>query len=163
MIGIISILIVIGLIIIIFKSNNKKNADSEDSYIPDISKKDLKGKGHYTVSEFRVEDPEKWHQRVKGSLLQKDLTGADPTCIFYNKKVVITGELPIDRIRLAEIIKYKMGADIDSSLSVRTSFLIVGDDYGPAKLAKANDLIEEGCDLQIIESEKLMDIIQSYI
>lgn len=78
-------------------------------------------------------------EKLSGDVLKKDLTNANPESMFYDKKIVITGEFPIKRSELAEILKTKLGADIDTSIGKYTEFLLVGDDPGEKKLEKARN------------------------
>ena len=86
------------------------------------------------------------HEQLKGSILQKDLTNADSSNPFYNKKVVITGIFEVERNILAAKLK-SLGADIDTALSKLTDYIIIGEDAGPAKLAKLSSLIDAGCSI----------------
>ena len=97
------------------------------------------------------------HDHLSGDILKKDLSNADPQSPFYNKKVVITGVFPIERYELALILKNKMGADIDSNVSKTTKILLMGDEPGPAKVAKALE-----ADIEIYDVEKTMKTIEPY-
>lgn len=99
------------------------------------------------------------HDVLKGNLLKKDLSGANPNNPFYNRKVVITGLFNIERIELANILK-SMGADIDVGVCDRTNYLLIGDDPGPSKIKKFDFLIAEGKDVRKIYQEDL-DLILS--
>lgn len=83
------------------------------------------------------------HKQLKGDVLQKDLKNADPNNPFYNKKVVITGVFDVDRETLAQHLK-SLGADIDTAISRKTNFIIIGRDAGPSKLAKLQALLDSG-------------------
>lgn len=85
----------------------------------------------------------KQHQQLKGDVLKKDLSHADSNNPFYNKKVVITGVFDVDRETLAQHLK-TLGADIDTAISRKTNFVIIGRDAGPSKLAKLQALIDSG-------------------
>lgn len=99
----------------------------------------------------------KYREGVHGDLLKKDLTGADPSNPFYDRKVVITGEFSIERKALATRLK-KMGADIDTGITKKTHFVLIGEDPGPAKIEKLEKLIHDGfnirklyeCDIEAI-------------
>ena len=58
-------------------------------------------------------------------------------------KVVITGLFPIDRKIMANKLK-AMGADLDSSITKKTNYVIIGEDAGPAKLDKLDKLEHDG-------------------
>lgn len=89
----------------------------------------------------------KQHKQLKGNILQKDLTNADPNNPFYNKKVVITGVFDVERETLAQKLK-SLGADIDTTITKRTHFVFVGKDAGPAKMAKLQSLIDSGSNIR---------------
>lgn len=97
------------------------------------------------------------HEHLSGDILKKDLSNADPKSPFYNKKVVITGVFPIERYELALILKIKMGADIDTSIGKNTKILLVGDDPGPMKVAKALE-----ANIEIYDIDKTMKAIEPY-
>lgn len=85
----------------------------------------------------------KKEERLKGDILKKDLRNADPTNPFYDKKVVITGTFTQERKTLAFLLK-SMGADIDSNISKNTNYVIIGNDPGPKKIEKIEQLIHNG-------------------
>lgn len=94
------------------------------------------------------------HTNLCGDILQKDLSCADPHNPFYDRKVVITGVFNIERQELAKILK-TMGADIDTGVSSKTNYLLIGDEPGPSKLKKFDQLISEGKDVRKIYQEDL--------
>lgn len=98
------------------------------------------------------------HECLSGDILVKDLTDADPTNPFYNRKVVITGLFDIDRDELAQRLK-SMGADLDGTIGARTNFLIVGSEPGPSKMQKAHDMIAAGKPFRIIRANELQEIL----
>lgn len=98
--------------------------------------------------------PHDSEDKLSGDILKKDLSNADPSSIFYDKKVVITGVFPISRYQLAGILKYKMGADIDLAVGKNTRYLLVGSAPGDKKIEKAEEL---GVD--IIEEDEVMSLI----
>jgi len=64
------------------------------------------------------------HKRLCESVLKPDLEHADCDSPFFAKKVVFTGVLKsIVRKDTAELIQ-KMGADIDTTITERTNFVI---------------------------------------
>lgn len=97
--------------------------------------------------------------RIKGNVLIPDLTNVSKDSFFYNKKVVFTGILSkISRKEAASKIKL-MGADIDTSISKNTNFIILGDKPGPVKMKKVRNLISSGISIEIIDENKFLDII----
>lgn len=83
------------------------------------------------------------HETLHGDILKKDLTGANPSNPFYDRKVVITGEFNMERRELAATLK-GMGADIDTQITKRTNFVLIGYAPGPAKMEKLEKLIHDG-------------------
>ena len=100
------------------------------------------------------------HDPLKGDVLRKDLTNADPDNPFYNKKVVITGVFDIERNELAEKLK-SLGADLDTGITKRTNFVFVGRDAGPAKLVKIQSLIAEGYPIRQLNQDNVTQILNN--
>ena len=98
------------------------------------------------------------HTNLCGDVLKMDLEGANPDNPFYARKVVITGVFDIDRCVLAQKLK-SMGADIDKCVGPKLNYLIVGEDPGPSKICKAEELIASGKDVRIIYKEDLDAIL----
>ena len=98
------------------------------------------------------------HDSLKGNVLRKDLTIADSNNPFYNKKVVITGVFDIDRNELAQKLK-SFGADLDTGITKRTNFVFVGQEAGPAKLAKLHSLIAEGYSIRQLGQDDVTQIL----
>lgn len=98
------------------------------------------------------------HEPLKGDVLRKDLTNADPNNPFYNKKVVITGVFEIERNELAQKLK-SLGADLDTGITKRTNFVLVGRDAGPSKLSKLKSLIEEGYPICQLNQDDVTQIL----
>ena len=120
--------------------------------IPEQSYHSKSSKKNYVTIPHDSED------KLSGDILKKDLSNANPSSIFYDKKVVITGIFPISRYQLAEILKYKMGADIDLAVGKNTRYLLVGSAPGDKKIEKAEEL---GVD--IIEEDEVMSLIGDYL
>ena len=94
------------------------------------------------------------HTNLCGDVLQKDLTCADPNNPFYDRKVVITGVFNIERQELGNLLK-AMGADIDKGVSSNTSYLLIGEEPGPSKLKKFDELIAAGKNVHKIYQDDL--------
>ena len=94
------------------------------------------------------------HTTLCGNVLQKDLSCADPNNPFYDRKVVITGVFKIERQELANVLK-TMGADIDTGVGSKTNSLLIGEEPGPSKLRKFDELIAAGKDVRKIYQEDL--------
>lgn len=95
---------------------------------------------------------------LKGDVLIKDLSQADPNNPFYDRKLVITGEFDIERKELARKLK-AMGADIDTAISKKTNFVLIGQDPGPSKMDKLNKLIHDGFQIRKIYQSDLSAIL----
>lgn len=108
----------------------------------------------------KVEKPS-YHEAITGDVLKKDLSQANPDNPFYDKKVVITGVFSIDRKEIAIRLK-KLGADVDTSITKRTSFVCVGQDAGPKKLETIEKYNQIGCNIVVLSEENLKDIFDKW-
>ncbi len=100
------------------------------------------------------------YEKLRGNVLKPDLEHADSDSRFYSKKVVFTGVLSqIEREKAAEILK-KMGADIDTSITKRTDFVIVGAGAGPSKMKKIAQFNETGSSIKMIYEGEFLEIIK---
>lgn len=98
------------------------------------------------------------HERLQGDVLKPDLKNANPHNLFYKKKVVFTGVLStISRNEAAGIIK-KMGADINTTISKKTDFVITGQDPGPSKMNKIIKHNNEGSEIKIIYEKEFIEM-----
>lgn len=91
----------------------------------------------------------KKEQQISGDVLVKDLSNADPNNPFYDRKVVITGCFVQDRRDIASKLK-RMGADINTNISKKTDFVLIGSDPGPKKMEKLDKLICDGFSIRKI-------------
>ena len=73
--------------------------------------------------------------------------------IFNNKTIVLTGKLNIYSREQATLIIEKLGGRVSSSVSVKTDFLVAGEDAG-SKLKKANEL-----NIKVIDEEEFKVMI----
>lgn len=103
----------------------------------------------------------KGHSPLKGDVLTKDLSKANPNNPFYDKRIVITGVFTQERIELANLLK-SMGADINTSISKKTEYVLIGTDPGPSKLSKIDKLIDDGCDIKKVYQDDLDKILKDY-
>lgn len=100
----------------------------------------------------------KGHDRLCGNVLKPDLENADKNSPFYAKKVVFTGVLnTIKRKDAADMVK-KMGADIDTSITKRTHFVITGSAPGPSKMKKIQQFNNQGSNIQIIGEDEFLSM-----
>lgn len=79
-------------------------------------------------------------QRKIESKFLRPKKDAEDVNMFFRKKVVITGEFEnfYDRNELAELL-YESGADVDTAITERTHYVIVGKDAGWRKLERIED------------------------
>lgn len=117
---------------------------------PDVSK--IRPRSEKSSNFFEPEG----HEHLCGDVLKPDLTNADCNSPFYAKKVVFTGVLnSIDRKEAADLVK-NLGADIDTSITKRTNFVITGSAPGPSKMEKINQLNTQGCNIRLIYEEEFL-------
>ncbi len=96
------------------------------------------------------------HERLCGNVLKPDLENADSSSPFYAKKVVFTGVLnTIKRKEAATLVK-KLGADIDTSITKRTNFVITGSAPGPSKMKKIEQFNSQGYDIRLVFEEEFL-------
>jgi DNA polymerase-3 subunit epsilon len=55
----------------------------------------------------------------------------------------------------------KYGADVNVSISRKTDYVIIGKDFGPAKMKKITELQEAGEKVVIIDENQLYNILDS--
>ena len=100
-------------------------------------------------------------QKITGDVLKPDFNKVtDKENPFYGKKVVISGtytQWP-DRKILAELMK-NLGADIDTTVTDKTDFLIAGEGAGPSKIQKMKRNIEKGKNAAILTEAMLLKIL----
>jgi DNA polymerase-3 subunit epsilon len=121
------------------------NYSQKDKYKPKIKVK----------TEFDLDG----HEKIQGTLLKPDLENADENSPFYGKKVVFTGVLHnIERHSAAAIVQ-NMGADVDTEISKKTDFVIMGTDPGPSKLNKIVQYNNEGSNIKIIYETEFLKMI----
>ena len=99
------------------------------------------------------------HTHLKGDILKKDLSLAqDANHPFYDRKVVVTGVFTQDRKELANYLK-TCGADINTSISKHTDFVLIGEDPGYKKIEKLDTLRMDGFDVRRLYQEDLDKIM----
>lgn len=99
------------------------------------------------------------HGKLSGDVLKPCLEAADNNSPFYGKKMVFTGVMEsIGREEAANIVK-KLGADIDTGVTSKTDFVIVGKGAGPSKLKKIADFNKNGSYIKIIYECDFLNMI----
>jgi DNA polymerase-3 subunit epsilon len=100
------------------------------------------------------------HEKIRGELLRPSSGITNTDSVFFGKKVVFTGVLfSIQREEAARIIR-DLGADIDTGITSKTDYVIVGSEPGPAKMKKIEKYNLEGSMITIIYEEEFLKIIQ---
>ncbi len=95
--------------------------------------------------------------------LPKDMVKRKDTP-FYNKKIVITGILKAFPLRekLGDLLKL-YGADINTSISCKTNIVIAGNEAGPSKLNKIDEINNSNKGNIVIYDEKsLLNLFDKY-
>ncbi len=93
------------------------------------------------------------NEKLKGDVFKPDFENAiNKTNPFFMKKVVVTGFESSMKKDIANELKM-LGADVDSTVTKRTNYLIIGENAGPSKLSKMKKNIEEGKEARIIDIE----------
>ena len=77
--------------------------------------------------------------------------------MFYDKRIVITGDFPIFRQDLAKKV-HDMGARITGSISALTDFVFVGENAGPSKMEKVSKLMASGSKIKMVTINELKDM-----
>lgn len=92
-------------------------------------------------------------ERLKGDVFKPDFEHAtNKTNPFFMKKVVVTGFSTSQKRAIATELK-SLGADVDTGVTKKTNFLIIGENAGPIKLSKMRKNIEEGKEASILSLE----------
>jgi NAD-dependent DNA ligase len=127
----------------------------------DIYRSDIASRG---FSSTGIDKEFNERQRISKEYLKQDLTSVkNDSTIFYNKRVVVTGVFSRYPVRddLAVMLK-ELGADINGSVSKKTDIVCLGGvGVGPAKLAKIEELKNEGFDIQLVNEIELYSIIDN--
>jgi NAD-dependent DNA ligase len=103
------------------------------------------------------------HRSISSENKKQDLSIVENTStIFYNQKVVITGEFERfpERDNLASILK-NYGADINGSISGRTNIVCIGENFGPSKIKKIEQLLADGSPIIILYEKDLYKCLDS--
>ena len=85
---------------------------------------------------------------LRGNILEKDLSVADENSPFYDRNIVITGVFRQERKEIAIFFRNRLGADINTSITKRTHFVLIGEDPGPSKIEKIDKLIHDGYNIR---------------
>lgn len=128
----------------------------KNNYPYDLKKANL----NYNANESSKQTLKKkfQHKKIDSDLFKKDLNNCDENNPFFDRKVVITGDLKIQRKELASMLKC-LGADIDSTISKKTNFVIIGENPGESKIKTLKKLQFDGYSIKEIYEEVLDQIL----
>lgn len=99
-------------------------------------------------------------RKINKDLLVQDLNVENKDNPFYNKAVVITGVFQLySRNDIAEKFK-SLGANVNSTISKKTDFVMVGSDAGPSKLMKIAEYNELGATIKLLNQDELENIFE---
>lgn len=100
-------------------------------------------------------------RKLSKDILKKDLSLADPSSFFYDKKVVFTGVLKsLDRTKAAIIVK-QLGGDIKTGITSKTEYVICGDGVGPSKMKKIDAYNESGYNIQLLNEDGFLNVLKN--
>ncbi|MDD2799360.1 MAG: exonuclease domain-containing protein [Bacteroidales bacterium] len=98
-------------------------------------------------------------KKISSDLLQPDKS-VSSDALFFNRKIVITGDFDfVGRDSLSEKLK-SLGADIDTSISKYISYVAIGENPGPAKMSKVADLRASGQTIILLYESDLKLILE---
>ena len=116
-------------------------------------------KGEKTTKSSYINIKDISKKKISGEVLVKDFSNAKPeNNPFYDRKIVITGEFAIERKEMAEMLQ-KYGADVNTSVSKKTNYVLVGSAPGPSKMTKIAQLKEQGYDIRILTEDDFNRIV----
>lgn len=101
------------------------------------------------------------YKKFDTELLRKNLDVENKENPFYNKIIVITGDFDIKRDIIAAKL-YELGADINSTISTKTNFVLIGEKAGPAKIDKIKKLIDSGVVIKLLYKSHLYSIMSNH-
>lgn len=93
-------------------------------------------------------------KKLSSDILKKDLSQADPNNPFYDRKVVITGDFSQERKQLGISLK-RMGADVNTAISKKTNYVLIGTNPGPSKMEQLDKLIHNGFNIRKLYQEDI--------
>lgn len=96
------------------------------------------------------------HKKIDSNLLKPNLELANKEHLFYNKKIVFTGDLKAITRQVAAAKVQELGGDINTAVSKKTNIVIMGEKAGPSKLAKIFEYNSQGCEIKIMEEDEFL-------
>lgn len=150
-------------------SSHRASSDAENCgkilcHILDYAYKTLKF-DFTTKTEIISHETEKIKQEKKHwGIYAKDITAACVECkkdnAFYQKRVVISGELQSYKRADAYAILKGYGADVHDCITKNTNYLITNSKTTTGKIKKAMEYIERGIDIKIIDEEEFLKLLE---
>lgn len=83
-----------------------------------------------------------------------------PLPFFQDRRFIITGDTSFDRERTYRIIK-SLGGKKSSAVCKSLDYAIIGKEPGPKKIAKIEELIEDGGNIEILSESDFVSLIKS--
>lgn len=103
-----------------------------------------------------------YHEKINKEYLKQDLNVANKNNPFYNMKIVITGIFEkISRNDLASLMQ-SLGADVNTSISKKTNYVLTGKEPGPTKMEKIKCLQDGGHDIKVLSEDSILNILEEY-
>lgn len=99
-------------------------------------------------------------RKIKSDVLVKDLDVENKSNPFYDKIVVITGVFELHARNDIAIKLKSLGADVNSTVSKKTHYVVIGKDAGPSKIQKIYDLNNQGANLALLYENDLEAIFK---
>lgn len=113
------------------------------------------------TDKFKIENGFE-RKTIPGKFIKPNLENKDPKDVFYNKKVVFTGDLETyDRATAAKKI-FERGADVNTGISKSTNIVVVGSNPGPKKMEKIHELKKQGFKIKIMREQEFVNIVKSF-
>lgn len=141
--------------------SNKHNALSDAFVLAQVYVQFLNGKQIF-INKTEPTNSSKTdfsERKIKKDLLVQDLNVENKDNPFYNKTVVITGVFQLySRNDIAEKFK-SFGTNVNSAVSKKTDFVVVGADAGPSKLMKIADLNNQGASIKLLSTPELKSLM----
>ena len=98
-------------------------------------------------------------KKISSELKQPNLDAANKEHPLYSQRIVFTGDLKaLSRQEAAEKAQ-AIGADINTAISKKTNFVIVGSNAGPSKMKKITDLQSAGVDIRILNETEFLEML----
>jgi len=98
---------------------------------------------------------------IDSSLLKPNLEVTNKDNLFFNKKVVFTGDMQSISRQEAAIKIQNLGADINKTISKKTEIVIIGKNAGPLKMKMIETLNLQGCNIRLIYENEFLSIINT--